>query len=190
MLEMNDLIPGRIILVNDSPCEIIESAHSFVGRGQATRSVKVKNLFSGAQFVLTARPSQRFAEADLEKNKVRFLYQNRGKFCFIEKDDPAKRFLLNEDQLGAKKFFIKDGVELTARFFRNELVDIELPPKIELRVTEAPPGVKGNTAARTIKDVLVETGLSLKAPLFIETGDIILVNTRTGEYDSRVKKAR
>ena len=127
--------------------------------------------------------------AEIEMMPVIFIYVNRGEYWFNEKGNPKNRFQLSADVIGSAAQFLKGGTEVTAYKFGEKFISIELPIKMELEVTEAPPAIKGDTASGGGKMVTLETGAKINAPLFINTGDIVRVNTQTGEYTERVEKA-
>ena len=127
-------------------------------------------------------------EAEVEKVKLKFIYSHRGKFVF-QKIDTPQRFELQEEVIGEKKDYLKEGLEVEGYFFEGKLISISLPPKVDLKVIEAPPGIKGDTKQGGTKTVVLETGKKINVPLFIEAGDIIRVNTEKGEYVERVKSS-
>jgi len=189
-LTMNELKSGTIILLDGTPHEILETTHSHFGRGGSTLEARLKNLKTGAVFSRNFKQADTFEEADIEKNKIKFLYQHRGKFWFCEPDNPAKRFSLSAETIGRASRFLKQNCIVETIGFRGEIFSIKLPVKMDFRVIEAPPSIKGNTIEAGSKPVKLETGAEIQAPLFIEEGDIIKVNTELGEYVERVEKAR
>jgi elongation factor P len=140
----------------------------------------------------TFKQADSFEEADIEKRPVLFLYGHRGEYMFCDIKDRSKRFPISADVLGDKTEWLKPNTEITAVVLNDEseekVISIILPIKMDLKVTEAPPGLKGDTAQGGTKPVVLETGATVAAPLFINSGDIIRVNTETGEYAERVQK--
>lgn len=188
MLSYSELQKGGIIIVNDQPHEIIEALNTFKGRGHSYLQMKIKNLVSGAVISKTAQPRDSFEEAEVEEKQAKFIYANRGKFIFSEVNDPGKRFELTEEQIGTKANFLKPNEEVTTIIFEDKIINIIIPIKVHLKVTEVPPGVKGDRAQAGNKSVTLETGAKISAPLFINENDIIEVNTESGEYVRRVNE--
>lgn len=186
MLNINDLKPEVVFLLDGQPFEIIEAKHLHLGRGGAILQSKIKNLKTGALVKRNFKPSDNFKEVDVSRETVKYIYNHRGEYFFAKKDNPSQRFSLKEDKLEDKKRFLKEGVLLETIEVNEEIVDISLPIKIDLRVVEAPPSFKGDTAQGGTKNVILETGAEIKVPLFIKEGDIIKINTRKGEYVERI----
>lgn len=181
-------------MISGEPFEILSVNHLHVGRGSASIQTKMRNLKTGQVFERNYKSSDEFKEADIEKQWVVFIYESKGMYWFHEKGDPGKRFSLSSDVLGDRAMFVKPKMEVTAVFLikaseEKEVVSIELPIKENYVVTEAPPTVRGNTAQGGNKQVTIEGGATVTAPLFVNTGDIIRVNTETGEYVERIEKA-
>jgi len=189
MFSINDLKIGTIFIWKSEPYKVLDAKHVFMGRGSSTLQAKVKNLISGNVYTQSFKPADKFDEADISFSEIKYLYNHRGEFWFCEKDDPSKRFFLGESAIGEQKAFLKPNTLIKAMVFEEKIVDITLPIKIDLKVIEAPPGAKGETAQRNDKLVTLETGAQIKAPLFIHTGDIIRINTETRMYTERVEKA-
>lgn len=188
MLSYSELQRGRIIIVNDQPHEIMEAVNTFKGRGHSYLQMKIKNLVSGAITAKTAQPRDSFEEAEVEEKEAKFIYANRGKFVFSELDNPSKRFELTEEQIGTKASFLKPNEEVTTIIFNDKVINIVIPIKVHLKVTEVPPGVKGDRAQAGNKSVTLETGAKVNVPLFINENDIIEINTESGEYVRRVNE--
>ncbi|MBU0476459.1 hypothetical protein KKB68_00375, partial [Patescibacteria group bacterium] len=134
----------------------------------------------------TFHPSDNFKEAEVSKIKAKFLYSHRDRFFFCREVDPSQRFDLNEEQIGKPVQFLKPNQAVEALEFENKIVNISLPIKIQLKVIEAPPGVKGDRSQSGTKIVTLETGAKVNAPLFVKQGDIIEINTQTDEYVRRM----
>ncbi len=189
MLDYSDVLPRKIILVDDEPYEVL-TAHVF--RKQMRKPVnatKLKNLISGRVIELSFQQSDKVEEADIGKREVKYLYENRGEYWFCDPATPADRFPLSDAQVGESIKFVKQNAVMEAMTFNDEVVRLELPIKVELKVTEAPPAVRGNTSGNANKVVTLETGATVNTPLFINEGDIVRINTDTGEYVERVEKA-
>ncbi|MDO8510518.1 MAG: elongation factor P [bacterium] len=185
MLEYNEITPRRYIIVDKEPYEVIE-AHVF--RKQQRKPVnatKLRNLITGNIKEISFHVSDKVEEAELETKQVKFLYTNRGEYWFVEKDDASKRFQIGTALLGDPINFMKANSLVDALIFKEKIIGIKYPIKVELKVVEAPPAVKGDTAKGGSKQIKLETGATINAPLFINEGDIIRVNTETGEYAER-----
>ncbi len=188
MIEYSELEKGIRIIINNQPHEITEASPVFKGRGHSVIQAKLKNLITGDALSKTFHPSDKFEEAKIEKIKAKFVYSHRGKYVFSEKNNPSKRFELTEEQIGNNHKFLKSGQTVDAIIFENEVVNISLPIKDTFKVTMAPPGIKGNRSQSGTKTATIETGVKVDVPLFIETGDVIEINTETEEYTRRVEK--
>jgi elongation factor P len=188
MISYNDLKRGvRIVLEDKDPYEIIESAPMFKARGSSVLQAKLRNLRTGQTVSKTFHPSDSFKEPDIERYEAKFIYENRGNYVFSENNNPSKRFELTAEQLEGKKEFLKPNQIVDAMIFEGKVVAISLPIKINLKVTESPPSVKGERAQSGNKVAVLETGAKVNVPPFVETGDTIEVNTETGEYSRRIE---
>jgi len=187
MLSFSELKKGIDIIYNNEPYEIIEASLMFKGRGHSTLQVKLKNLIIGNIIPQTFHPSDSFKETNISKIKVKFLYNHRGEYVFCEEKNPGARFELTEEQIGPQSKFLKQNEIVEGLVFEGKIVNISLPIKMIFKVVESPPGVKGDRAQAGTKVVTLETGAKINAPLFIETDDIIEINTETGEYVRRVE---
>ncbi len=188
MLSINDLKIGTIFLFRNQPYQIIEAKHIFMGRGSSTLQIKIKNLITGNLLSESLKSSDNFEEAEITRKEIKHLYNHRGEFWFSEKDNSSKRFLLEEKIIREQAKFLKPNSIIKAIQFQKEIVGIELPIKIDIKVKQAPPGERKDAAQRSTKLVILENDTQIKAPLFINAGDIIRINTKTGEYVERVKK--
>ncbi|MFH1427373.1 MAG: elongation factor P, partial [Patescibacteria group bacterium] len=154
------------------------------GRGGAVLKTKLKNLINGNILEKTFQGNDKAVEAETETKKVNYLYKDENEAYFMD-NETYDQFSLNLDQIGERQKFLKDGTEVNLLYFSGNPVALELPVKIELKVISAPPGVKGNSAGNVTKQIELETGAKINAPLFINEGDVIRVNTDTGEYVER-----
>ncbi len=189
MLNYNEITVRKYIDLDGQPHEVVSSQ---VSRKQANKPVnktKIKSLLSGKVTEKVFHVSDKAMEADIETHAIKYLYNNRGEYWFCEKDNPSKRFKLPKEIVGNMGNFIKENSLVDATLFNEKIVGMKIPIKVELRVSEAPPAVKGNTATGATKQVILETGTIVNAPLFINEGDIISINTETGEYTARVEKS-
>lgn len=188
-IEYNELRPGAIFLKEGQPYECLEYQFVRMQQRKPVAQLKIKNLLTGKVMDYTAHQTDVFEEAEIEKHHIKFLYTNRGEYWFCNVANPKERFSLNKEMIGAGADYLKQNTELTARKLDEKIIGIELPIKIELKVTDAPPAVRGDTAQGGNKIVTLETGAKIQVPMFIETGDIIRVNTETQLYTERVSKA-
>jgi len=186
MLSYSELEKGKIIVINDQPYEIVEAVNTFKGRGHSYLQVKLKNLINGSIVARSIQPRDSFEEADIEKKDAKFIYQNKDKYVFSEIDNASKRFEITQDQIGEKTKFLKPNEGVETIVFNDKIINISLPIKVKLKVTEVTPGVKGDRAQGGTKAVTIETGTKINAPLFVEEGDIIEINTESGEYVRRI----
>ncbi len=188
MLTYSELKPGTYVVLDGQPYVIMEYKFLRMQQRKPVAQTKVKNLATGKTVEKTFQQSDKIEEAEIEIKEIKFLYSNRGEFWFSEKDDPSKRFELEESLVGEIADLLKQNSIIDAMVFKDEIIGIKLPIKIDLKVAEAPPGLRGDTAQGGIKQVKVETGAVITTPLFINEGDIIRINTETKEYVERVKK--
>jgi len=186
MLKHNEIKKGKIIVLNNDPCEVTEHSHVVKGRGRSVMQTKLRNLRTGTTLQKTFHGREEAEEAEIEKMSATFVYTHRGKYVFHEKDNPAKRLTLKEEQVGEKKDYLIEESLVSLIFFKEEIIGISLPVKMEFQIKEAPPGVRGNTAEGGTKTAVMETGKEIEVPLFVEAGEKIEVNTETGKYARRV----
>jgi len=187
MLSYFDLRKGVKFILEDQPYEILEFQQIYKAQDMVVARTKIRNLITGRVLEKTFRQSDTFEEAELEKVEVKFLFSHRGKFCFSEADNPSDRFELTEEQIGKGAKFLKPNQPLTGIKFQEKIINVVLPIKVQLKVVEAPPGIKGGRVQAGTKPVTLETGAIINTPLFIESGNIVEINTETGEYIRRVE---
>ncbi len=188
ILEYNEITVKKYIVFEGEPYEVL-SSHVF--RKQMRKPVnqtKLKHLITGRVVEHSFHQSEKSEEAEIDSRPVKFLYSNRNEFWFCEEKDPSKRFTLKTEVIGNQGNFIKPNMVIEILSFEDQLVGIKMPVKIDLKVTEAPPSIRGNTAQGGSKQITLETGVTINAPLFINEGDIIRVNSETGEYVERADK--
>lgn len=184
MLSLSEIKTGKNILWNDNPYVVLYHEHSKTGRAGAVLRTKLKNLVTGAVMDKTFQGSEAVDEADITKSKAQYTYKDGNEYNFMD-NATYEQFVLSKEALGDNANYLKEGTEVTLLNFNGNPINIELPIKIKLKVTEAPPGVKGNTVSTGGKVVTLETGLKVTTPLFVNEGDEIIVNTERGEYVSR-----
>lgn len=190
MLSYTDLTKGVLFIMDGEPWEVLESHFLRMQQRKAVVQTKIRNLTNGKIVDRNFQPSDSFEEAAVERIKSRFLYENRGLYWFDEADNPRRRFSLGKKEIGEQSAgFLKADLPVTAVSFNQKIIGLELPIKVDFKVIESPPSLRGDTAQGGTKSVVIETGARVSAPLFIEVGDIIRVNTQTGEYVERTEKA-
>jgi elongation factor P len=179
---------GMIIVVDGQPHKVTKADHMFKGRGSSVTQTKLKNLKTGNVISKTFRSSDKVEEADIERNNVKFIFENRGDYTFSAENNPGDRFQLSEEQIGDVVKFLKPNMVVEAMVFNDEVINVTLPIKVIYEVTEAAPGVQGDRATSGNKLVKIETGASIDVPLFVSQGDMIEINTESGEYCRRVNE--
>ncbi len=186
MLHISDIKTGKRIVLDGEAYAVIYNEHSKMGRAGAVMRTKLKNLTNGAVTEKTFQGSDKVEEADISKSKAQYLYREGDQFFFMD-NDTYDQFAIDKDALGDAPQYLTEGLEVTLLNFNNAPINIELPVKITLEVTEAPPGLKGDTQSGGDKLVTVETGAKITTPLFVETGDRIIINTERGDYVSKAQ---
>jgi len=185
MLSISDLQTGTYIVWQGEPAQVIWREHTKLGRGGAILRSKIKGLKSGTIFENTFKGNDSVPEADITRSKAQFLYGVDEKLFFMKQDD-FDQFELDKGVVGKQAEFLTEGTEVEVMLYDGDPINIQLPVKIDLKVTYAEPAVKGNTAqGNVLKPVEVETGAKLHVPLFIKQGDKIRINTQTGQYVER-----
>ncbi|KKP67942.1 MAG: Elongation factor P [Candidatus Moranbacteria bacterium GW2011_GWE1_35_17] len=184
MLNISKIKSGKNIVVEGEPYKVLYDEHSKMGRAGAVLRTKLKNLATGAVLEKTFQGADKVNEADVEKTYAQYLYQDGDGFAFMDSAN-YEQFSLPKKVIGDLANYLVEGVEVTIINFNGSPINIELPAKVTLTVTDAPPGIKGDTASSGDKLVTVETGAKITTPLFINEGDKIIVNTDKGEYVSR-----
>ncbi|GAB4279768.1 MAG: elongation factor P [Deferrisomatales bacterium] len=187
MYKAADLRKGLKIELDGEPHVIVDFEFSKPGKGQALYRCRLKNMITGNQFDRTYRSGDTFKPADLESRPMTYLY-NDGHFYTFMDQKTYEQYQLSEEQLGDSRLLLTDNLEVDVLLFQNRPIDVSLPNFVVLTVTEAEPAARGDTATGVTKGVTVETGYQLQVPAFVEEGDKIQIDTRTGEYGTRVKE--
>ena len=187
MLSYFDLRKGVKFILDGEPYEVLEFQQIYKAQDMVVARTKIRNLISGKVLEKTFHQGDNFEEAELEKIEVKFLYTHREEFWFSEAKNPSKRFDLTVEQIGEGVKFLNSNQILTGVKFKDKFINILLPIKVQLKVVEAPPGVKGERAQAGTKQATLESGAIVNVPLFVETGETVEVNTETGEYVRRVE---
>jgi elongation factor P len=185
LLEYNEVTERKYIVLDGEPYEVV-SSHIFRMQQRKPQNVaKLKNLGTGKVREHTFHQSDKVPEAEIEKRDMKFIYANRGQYVFSEPENPSKRVTLTEDQVGDGRKFLKPNEIVIMLMFGERMLGVVLPVKVELKVVEAAPAVKGNTVSGGSKMVKLESGAEVQVPLFINEGEIIRINTESGEYVER-----
>lgn len=187
MLTYFDLRKGVRFILDGEPWEVLDFKQIGKAQDVVVARVKIKNLISGKVIEKNFHQDDTFEEAEIEKVPVKFIFSKRGKYHFCEEKNPSKRFEIEEEKIGEGAKFLKPGLVVSGLKFEGKIINISLPIKVQLKVIEAPPGLKGERSQPGTKQVILETGAKINVPLFIETGDTIEVNTETGEYVRRIE---
>ena len=199
-LQYNEIREKKIIIYDNGPCEVVESHVARTQQRKPQNQVKLRSLISGKVFPATFHVADSADEADIIKHDITFLYHNKGEYWFCEPDDKSKRFKLDSTLIGDTAKFFKQNSNATALVWENDdeptdakvmsgkgkIIKVTLPIKMEFKVKEAPPAVRGDTSKGGNKIITLENGATLNAPMFINEGDTIRLNTETGEYVERV----
>ncbi len=198
MINYNELKPGTVFILEGQPYEVLEFDFLRMQQRKPVAQTKIKNLITGKVLNRNFQNSETFPEAKIDYKRAKLLFSHRGKFVFSELQNPSAhlrqgyggqaRFELSEEIIGEKTMFLKPNSEVELMIFENKIINMKLPIKMEFKVIEAPPSIKGNTAQGGTKAVKIETGALINAPLFIQEGDVIKINTETGEYAERVSR--
>jgi elongation factor P len=188
-VQYNEILPKRTVIMDNDPFLVLTSNIAKKDRAKASNNVKMKNLRTGGVVDKTFHQADVLDEAFIEKKDVKFLYSNRGEFFFCPPDNPKDRFSFTDDIVGSAAKFMKDNSIVEALVFNDSIMSITVPVKVELKVKEAAPAVKGNTSSGATKEVTVETGAIVFVPMFINEGDVISVNTESGLYTERITKS-
>jgi elongation factor P len=186
MLTHADLKKGVRVLIDGQPHEVLDSNAMKKAQRRVVMQTKIKNLLTGTISERNFHQGDMFEEAELGKFQAKFLYTHRDKFVFCETDNPSKRFELSPTQVGNSANYMRQNEIVEGIMFDDQIVSISLPIKVQLKVKETPPGVKGDRAQGGTKTAVMETGVQVQVPLFINEGDSIEINTETGEYVRRI----
>ena len=187
MYNASDLRKGLKIQIDGQPYVVTEFQFSKPGKGQSLYRCKLKNMITGAITDPTYRSGDTFEAADLEARRMQYLYSQENEFCFMDVENYEQVFLTYE-HVGDAKNYLTDNLEVEILLFEHGPIGITLPNFVDLAVTRADPWVKGDSAAGDSKPVTLETGYTLRVPPFVEEGNKITIDTRTGEYVTRVKE--
>ncbi|QIA27114.1 elongation factor P [Thermaerobacter sp. PB12/4term] len=185
MIQAGDFKNGMTVIIDGQVHQVLEFQHVKPGRGQAFVRAKIRNLETGATVNRTFRPDERFPPAPIEKREMQYLYDADGQYFFMD-TDTYDQVGLSAAQLGDAVNFLKEGMVVKVLQTGEKTLGVELPTAVDLKVVETEPGVRGDTAQGGSKPARLETGAVVQVPLFVNAGDVIRVDTRTGEYVERV----
>jgi elongation factor P len=184
MFNLSQIKSGKNIILDGVPFAVLYHEQSKVGRAGSVLRTRLKNLKNGSVLEKTFQGADQVEEAEINKSKAQYIYQEGNEYYFMDQKS-YDQFSLSKEALGENINYLKEETEVTIFNFDGKPINISLPVKMELEVTQAPPSIKGNTASGGEKIVTVETGAKISVPLFIKTGDKIIVNTEKGDYVSR-----
>jgi len=184
LISTNDLRNGVTIELDGQVYTVIEFQHVKPGKGSAFVRTKLKNVKTGATLERTFNAGEKIPRARVESKEVQFLYDDGNQYTFMD-TETFEQYTLSRDVLGDALNFLKEQMVLTLNFHQGQVIGVELPNSVELRVVETEPGVRGDTVSGGSKPAKLETGYVVRVPLFVEEGDVVVVDTRTGEYISR-----
>jgi elongation factor P len=186
VIEAGQLRKGLAIIIDGTPHILVEMDFVKPGKGQALYKCKLRNLLTESLFDRTYRSGERFETADVHETDIQFLYADADFLHFMHMET-YEQMTLARDGAGNALDFVKEGTDVKALLYEGRVIGIELPNFVVLEVTEAEPGVKGDTASGATKPVTVETGYTINVPLFIQAGNYLRIDTRSGQYVERVK---
>lgn len=189
VLSYNEILPKKVIDYNDEPYEVLSSHIFRMQMRKPVNQTKLRHLISGRVIEISFHQNESVTEADVDSMEAVYLYTNRGESWFAEEGNPKNRFSFPEDSVHDKVQWLVQNTVVEVATYEEKPITVKIPVKMELTVTEAPPGIKGDTAQGGNKLVTLASGASVNAPLFINVGDVIRINTDLGEYVERVTKA-
>jgi elongation factor P len=185
-LAYTDLTKGVLFIMDGAPYEVLETHFLRMQQRKAVVQTRIRNLITGKLLDRNFQASDSFEEAEIERKHAIFIYESKGQYWFHEENNPKARFALDIDVVGEQGKFLKPNTRVQTMIFEDKVITIEIPVKMEFKVVEAPPSLKGNTAQGGNKVATIEGGAKISVPLFVNEGDMIRVNTTTGDYVERV----
>ncbi len=187
LMDIADLRKGSKIVMDGAPCVVQEYQFVKPGKGQALYKCRIKNMVTGANYDKTWRSGEKFEKADLEEHRMQYLYTDGEAFHFMN-NESYEQFALTQEQVGDASNYLYENLNVDMLFFDGQPIGLTLPNFVELQIVKSDPGIKGDTASNTTKPATLSTGYVIQVPLFVEEGEWIRVDTRTGGYSERVKK--
>lgn len=185
MYSASDLKKGLRIEIDNAPYVITEFNFLKPGKGQAIYNCKLKNLLTGSTLAKSFRSTEKIDEPKIEERTMRFSYQEGDKYIFLDRN--YEQLDVGSEVLGDARHFLVEDIEVQVLIYNGRAVDIELPTFVEKEIVRTEPGVRGNTATNVLKPACIEGGYEIRVPLFINSGDVVKIDTRTGEYSDRVR---
>ena len=185
-LAYTDLTKGVLFIMDGAPYEVIETHFLRMQQRKAVVQTRIRNLITGKLLDRNFQASDSFEEAEITKKNALFIYVSKSEYWFHEEGNPKARFSLNEELIGEQGKFLKPNTKVQTMIFNDKVIKVEIPIKMDFKVIEAPPSIKGNTAQGGAKSVTIEGGAKVNVPLFINEGEMIRINTQTGDYVERV----
>ncbi len=186
MYSPTDLKKGTVCQIDGKPYRVIEYGQKVMGRGGSIVNVRLKSLLDGSVIPKTFKGADKIEPAEVRNREVQYLYNDGETFFFMDPES-FEQFELPADLVDEAKGYLKEGDNLNLQFFGDRVINVELPKNLYLAVTYAEDVVKGDTTSSVLKDATLETGITIKVPSFIKVGDVISVDTATGEYRERKK---
>lgn len=186
MYSITDLKKDTIIQLDGTPYKVIEYAQKQMGRGGSIVNVRVKNLLDGSVIPKTFKGQEKIEPADVDNKKMQFLYGEGETLHFMD-ETTYDQFEVQKSLVGDPAVFLKEGSNAEIQFFNGRVINVELPIKVDLGVTDAPNVVKGDTQSTVLKEVTLETGAKVQTPMFVKAGDTVVIDTRDGSYVERKK---
>ncbi|HRY60101.1 MAG TPA: elongation factor P [Patescibacteria group bacterium] len=183
-MQMTDLKPGIKIEYNGAPHEVISANFSRSSQSKGFMTTRLRNLIAGNVFEVVFRDRDTINGVEMDKRKTQFLYKEGENFVFMD-NNTFEQFEIKDSILGEKSGFLKDGMDVEIMIYKDAPISVELPAKVTLKIIQTEPGIKSATASDVRKPAIVETGYKLTVPAFINEGDMIRINTSTGEYVER-----
>jgi elongation factor P len=186
-LSINEIKNGFTVLVDSDVYMVVDFQHVKPGKGAAFVRTKLKNLRNNNILERTFRGDEKIEEAYIEEKKLQYQYSSSGMFHFMDQEN-YEDVSISEDSMGDKAKFLKDNIEVNAYYYKDDILFVNLPNFVEYKITHTEPGIKGDTAKSGTKPATIDSGASINVPLFVDNGDWIKVDTRTGSYVERVNK--
>ena len=184
MIDTSDFKTGLTIELDGDPCKIVDFQHVKPGKGAAFVRTKIKNLKTGASIERTFRPGEKFQDAIMERRQMQYLYFDGENYVFMDNTSFDQEMLNDVQMSGAEKFLL-ENMECVVTYFKGEVMEVELPNTVELRVVETEPVIKGGTVTGGNKPAVMETGAVVQVPMFIEVDEVLRIDTRNGSYIER-----
>ncbi|OGI19925.1 MAG: elongation factor P [Candidatus Melainabacteria bacterium RIFCSPHIGHO2_02_FULL_34_12] len=186
MISVNDFRTGQTIVWNNGIWTVLEFLHVKPGKGAAFVRAKLKNLEKGSVIETTFRGGEKIPSANVEKREMQYLYKSGDRITFMD-NQTYEQLEVGEEQVGEQVKYLKEQTNVMVLFYNEKIIGIDIPAHVELKVTDTPPGYKGDTAAGNNKPATLETGAQVSVPFFVNIGDVVRIDTRNNQYIDRVK---